>query len=1146
MLSDGNETTRRTLLSSAIWIALITSATGAVPLVQVGRGPVPEVDGKLTDAAWSPCAQLMPFILMDGDGLAAAQTRALILYDADNLYVGFRCDEPSPNQIVANNTTHDGALWHDDCVELFIRRSGSKRLFHIIVNSVGATYEARDEETGWSPALKAAAFKDKDSWSVELAIPFSALGGAPGPGEAWRANFCRERKVKSELSSWSCARGRFSSPGTFGEILFAEKPVRVEAFDLSRQLPGANTATLRLIVPDGAAAEIRVSDAKPVAIPPRADGPVTLTYPLGLADGNVTFEALLGKRTVWRSAIPVRIRPQPQLAKLDRVLGPTRSFLASLAADDPLRPTVQTAVDHASRAADGLRGAIDRSLAENARLDAKEYERLNRAAGVEAARLNRIRWPIWTQSNWLDLKQSERPGALDELGQLDVKSLVNEYESANFIITNLSNDPLRLRVTASDLTWFTESDRQAKNVVANGTFEADANKDGIPDGWQRVGGNRKAWRMRADPHRGQIIELDTATSGKLTIRQNLTLVPDEDYVLEFWAKASNATPSLRVGVVNSGWTRAHFSQPITGSHGWRRFRRQITPKESKLHQLVIWVEDGGGGTVWIDNVQLCRGKDSVVEFPDAAPQLAVADWQELRTGSVVADPLIPLNPAGRLDVPPGESRQVWITLPARDLPPGHYECTVGAKPLATIVDQGSPAGKTVRLSLDVRPLRLGTSPDFAVYNWDYARDESYVRDLFDHKVNFYLVPTGMPAPKFDKTGKPLGEMDFSSYDRVLRIKMRYARKAGGQILFAYGIIRDFQMKVSKRYGWTFMDEAWVRAFRWAYGKWLAHLKDLGLGYDEFCVQVWDEATGENVRYVVEGGKLLREIDPKVRLVMDGAQSVEEVRRMDPVIDVWVPHLNKLLIPKVGAALLAEYRKTGKPIYTYTCSVNMKALPPYTYHRLKPWYAARLGLDGVFYWDYSSWRGDPWDDFDGPIADCGAVYDGASGPITSRRWEASREGIEDWQIIRLLGRLADTPGHNAPPATKARKLIDEALDRVLSKKDQRELANEYRIRLIDAAVALAERDPFKVLGADEATKDRAMTVTFKLNRPGAGKLIYRAVGETVWRVNEFAETTEGSVRATLPPFCRGEWMLIAWDRLGRVAVHRKNDVSQEGN
>lgn len=1131
MTKDHPAATRVRLLAAALMLALPLPLMAEVPAVQVPRERAPTIDGQLNDPAWRSCGQCMPFIKMDRAGLASTQTRALVFYDDASLYVGFRCEEPVMNRLVANNKTHDGALWHDDCVEVLARLPGGKGVVHVIVNTIGVTYEAKDHERSWDPDVRAAVHKGKDFWSTEMAIPWKALGGKPKPGDTWRMNFCRERRAVTELSSWSPASGRFVAPATFGRVTFVDRAIRVERFDPGAQLPGANRATLLLTGSGDVPIEVRVEGVEPVRIGPDADESIELVYALGLSGKDLVFSAFRHDDLVWRSVIPTKIEPAPKLGALTGLIDGVRGLIGSIPKEHPLVKALDQSVRDAQKVASEFRRAIDASLASGKPLDMKRYRVINQRAAGEVTRLSMLRWPVWTQNNWADLERKELPDKLEDVAQLEVRSLVNEYESANVIVTNLSAEALRLRVTVPGLTWLPPPDESARNAVSNGDFEKHSQKGRPPDGWRRATGKNRGWQVVDDPQRGKVLAIRPGELDALTIRQELDLKTGATYVLSYWARSENATPSVSVGVINSGWRRSQFSRPVRGSSGWHRVTRHVTVRESKLHQLVVWAR-GGGGTVWIDDIRLLEGDDPVIAFPDARPRLAVADWQELRIGTVVADPLTPLNPAGRLDVPPGESRQVWLTLPARDLPPGRYETNLLLRPLATRAHNGSPPAKSVRVQLHVDPLRVATYPDFAVYNWDYAQNEAYVRDLAAHKVTFFLVSTHMPRPEFDKQGNALGEIDYSSYDRLLRLKMRYVRETGGELLFSYGIIRGFWRYANGRTDWDFMSEPWVRAFRHTYARWLEHLKALGLDYDDFCVQIWDEATGENVDYVVEGGKLLRRIDPKVRFVMDGAQSIEEVRRMDPYIDVWVPHLHTLKRPKVGAKLLEVYRSLGEPVYTYTCSTNMKSLSPYTYHRLKPWEAANLRLEGVFYWDYNSWRGDPWNDFDGPIADCGAVYDGVDGPITSRRWEASREGIEDWQIMRLLERLAVG---DEVRAQAARKLVEETIDTVLSNKDDRDLAGASRIKLIDAAVAAAKHDLLKIRDVASEQSGRKLTVRFKTNHPARGVLLCRPEGAVRWSRSSLPKDQAHTATVTLPPMVGADWIVVVWDDLGRVAT-----------
>ena len=533
-----------------------------------------------------------------------------------------------------------------------------------------------------------------------------------------------------------------------------------------------------------------------------------------------------------------------------------------------------------------------------------------------------------------------------------------------------------------------------------------------------------------------------------------------------------------------------------------------------------------GNFIWQDKVT----------FNGMKPELLIADWQDVISGETIADPLIPLNAAGRLDIPSGESRQVWITLPARDIPPGNYKSDIGILTIGNHETKGSAILKKVKLDLQVEPLRISTSPDFAVYNWDYASTENYVKDLFEHKVTYYLSSTSMPLPRFDKEGNALTAIDYSKMDAILRIKLKYARKAGGKILFSYGLLESFDTAVKAKYNFTYRSPAWDRAFRFAYTNWLDHLKKLGMNYDDFYVQVWDEALLEEVDNTIKGCKLMREIDPNVKLVMDGSQNINELMALDPYIDVWIPHLDALLKRKDGKELLNFYHNVNEPVFGYTCNINMKSQDVNDYHRLKPWYAASLDLDGVFYWAYNSWRGDPWNDYDGVpeasgvfYSDCGAVYNGIDGPITSRRWEASREGIEDWQLIRLVENIA------AQKSVKSD--IDQIVLNVISQPDSNTFADKGREKIMEIGLGEVSKNPLKIENAKGLQKGKTLTVSFNANHKTSGKLLYRVIGTNDWESEKISSKKKHKISLSLPPEAQADWIILVWDEQGRVAYKK---------
>jgi hypothetical protein len=70
-----------------------------------------------------------------------------------------------------------------------------------------------------------------------------------------------------------------------------------------------------------------------------------------------------------------------------------------------------------------------------------------------------------------------------------------------------------------------------------------------------------------------------------------------------------------------------------------------------------------------------------------------------------------------------------------------------------------------------------------------------------------------------------------------------------------------------------------------------------------------------------------------------------------------------------------------------------------------WYAAAFGYDGFLRWAYDAWPADPMRDARHtlwPAGDCFLVYPGAASSI---RFEKLREGIADYEKIRVLRELA---------------------------------------------------------------------------------------------------------------------------------------------
>jgi hypothetical protein len=180
------------------------------------------IDGHLDEFAWAAAAQINDFDhILDSDNLVLHPTRAKMLWDDENFYFAFACQDTDIWAIYGNE---DDKLWEEEAVEVFIDPDGDGRNYlelevnprntvvdlHIL--QLKPTWEA---DMDWDIAgLQTAvrvqgtlndSFSQDQGWTVKIAIPWIAMadriggGGRPNPGDTWRLNLYRiERKAGRE------------------------------------------------------------------------------------------------------------------------------------------------------------------------------------------------------------------------------------------------------------------------------------------------------------------------------------------------------------------------------------------------------------------------------------------------------------------------------------------------------------------------------------------------------------------------------------------------------------------------------------------------------------------------------------------------------------------------------------------------------------------------------------------------------------------------------------------------------------------------------------------------------------------------------------------------------------------------------------
>ncbi|MFA6716776.1 MAG: carbohydrate-binding family 9-like protein, partial [Victivallaceae bacterium] len=156
--------------------------------------------------------------------LADDQTEFAAAEDGRNLYLAVRCYDSRGRNLTARCVEHDGPVWKDDDIEIFIApRYRGKDYYQFIVNPLGTMYEGRCQDREWGCDWKAKVVRGTDAWTIFCMIPLRAVGIKSDSGFIG-FNIYRSRCAGdgSEFSSWSYLSGGPHNTGEFGILVLGE------------------------------------------------------------------------------------------------------------------------------------------------------------------------------------------------------------------------------------------------------------------------------------------------------------------------------------------------------------------------------------------------------------------------------------------------------------------------------------------------------------------------------------------------------------------------------------------------------------------------------------------------------------------------------------------------------------------------------------------------------------------------------------------------------------------------------------------------------------------------------------------------------------------------------------------------------------
>ncbi len=411
--------------------------------------------------------------------------------------------------------------------------------------------------------------------------------------------------------------------------------------------------------------------------------------------------------------------------------------------------------------------------------------------------------------------------------------------------------------------------------------------------------------------------------------------------------------------------------------------------------------------------------------PDPEPELA--NYISLRRGlavpaynsPMILDVLPELDRSRCIRLAPFETAQLWLVIDTHGLEAGIHQLTLylgSMEPEMTL--------RELPITIEVLPVRLPEGV-YAQMNWvginPRETSDQQLKDMIDHGISVTYGPV-LPTLSVDADGNLAGAIDWSATDAGL------ARVPGYfQLLFPSPPTVNWPEGVKAEPDSALSDKGFATAVRAL----AEHLAEKGFGYERWAFYPMDEPwlTGlSNIPSLRKFCERVKAADPSARNYADptGMLRVEYVQEFKDLIDIWQPEINIL---KRDRPLREWFQQNARTLWAYEATDPSKDLLPLGYYRGYGWLAWHLGLKGAGFWCYKAF--DDW--WPMQTTDWSVVYQTNDEVTPSRRWEACRDGQEDYRMLYALRGAIEKAraAGRVQEAAEAQSLLDSAVEDVIA-------------------------------------------------------------------------------------------------------------------
>ena len=201
----------------------------------------PTINGVLDEEVWQTGEWVDDFTQYEpyNGSRPSQRTEFKILFDEDNLYVGIKAFDTSPDSIVNRLTRRDQA--DGDLAGIIVDSFHDLRTgFLFGVSSAGVKYDlmytddGQNEDSSWNPNWWVRTSINDEGWVAEMKIPFSQVRFEKNSGDVWGLQMARVLYRKNETIFWQAIPK--DAPGLihlFGELSGLEEIKPRKIFDIT-------------------------------------------------------------------------------------------------------------------------------------------------------------------------------------------------------------------------------------------------------------------------------------------------------------------------------------------------------------------------------------------------------------------------------------------------------------------------------------------------------------------------------------------------------------------------------------------------------------------------------------------------------------------------------------------------------------------------------------------------------------------------------------------------------------------------------------------------------------------------------------------------------------------------------------------------